>query len=277
MEWFLQNILVETLYINESGKIDSLLKRKNSMKKLLLALFVFAGVTAAQAQVTGNLGLTSDYRFRGISQSQNAPAVQGGIDYAHESGLYVGNWNSSVSSQVYTNGAGVESDLYAGWKKDIYKGLTLDIGSYNYFYPRATSAGTGSNFDTYEAYAGLGYGPISAKYSQTLGNGYFGATKAKGTNYTQVDLNQSFEPLSATLKDLSFLAHYGRTNVANSSNLDYNDMNVGLGYVLPKDWNLSAKYYTNSSMTGTFQNANTVNGQKLYKNAFVVGLTKTFE
>jgi len=247
------------------------------MKKLFLALLLAVGFTAAQAQVTGNLGLTSDYRFRGISQSQNAPAVQGGIDYAHESGLYIGNWNSSVSSQLYTNGAGVESDLYAGWKKDIYKGLTLDVGSYNYFYPRATVNGTGSNFDTYEAFVGLGYGPVAVKYSQTLGNGYFGTTHAKNTNYTGVDLNQSFEPLSATLKDLSFLAHYGHTSVANSSNLNYNDMNVGLGYVLPKDWTVSAKYYTNSSMTGTFQTANTVNGQKLYKNAGVIALTKTFE
>ena len=95
------------------------------MKQLFLALLMAVGVTAAQAQVTGNLGLTSDYRFRGISQSQNAPAVQGGIDYAHSSGLYVGNWNSSVSSQVYTNGSGVESDLYAGWKKDVYKASPL--------------------------------------------------------------------------------------------------------------------------------------------------------
>jgi uncharacterized protein (TIGR02001 family) len=248
------------------------------MKKLFLALLLAVGFTTAHAQVTGNLGLTSDYRFRGISQSQNAPAVQGGVDYAHSSGLYIGNWNSSVSSQLYTNGAGVESDLYAGWKKDIYKGLTLDVGSYNYFYPRATTtAKTGSNYDTYEAFVGLGYGPVSVKYSQTLGNGYFGTANAKNTNYTGADINQSFEPLSAKLKNLSFLAHYGRTSVANSSNLNYNDMNVGLGYALPKDWSVNAKYYTNSSMTSTFQNANNVNGQKLYKNAVVATLTKTFE
>ncbi len=247
------------------------------MKKVLLALFAIAGFTSAHAQLTGNLGLTSDYRFRGISQSQNAPAVQGGVDYAHESGLYIGNWNSSVSSQVYTNGAGVESDLYAGYKKDVYKGLTLDIGSYNYFYPRATVAKTGSNFDTYEAFVGLGYGPVAVKYSQTLGNGYFGTVNAKNTNYTGADVNQSFEPLSAKLKDLSFLAHYGHTSVANSSNLNYNDINVGLGYALPKDWSVNAKYYTNSSMTSTFQTANNVNGQKLYKNAVVATLTKTFE
>ncbi len=245
------------------------------MKKLLLALALSAGVaTSAMAQLTGNLGLTSDYRFRGVSQTQNAPAVQGGIDYAHKSGFYVGNWNSSVSSEVYTNGAGVESDLYAGFKKEIFKGITIDVGSYNYFYPRATTtARTGSNFDTYEGFIGLGYKDIvSAKYSQTLGNGYFGTANARGTSYTQVDAKLPVP----VVKNLSVVAHYGRTNVANSGSLDYNDMNAGFVYSLPKDFDLSVKYFTNSSMTSTFQNANTVNGQKLYKNAVVVGLTKAF-
>jgi uncharacterized protein (TIGR02001 family) len=244
------------------------------MKKLILALMMAAGVTAAQAQVTGNLGLTSDYRFRGVSQTQNAPAVQGGIDYAHKSGFYVGNWNSSVSSEVYTSGAGLESDLYAGYKKEIFKGITVDIGTYNYFYPRATtSAKTGSNFDTYEGFVGLGYKDIiSAKYSQTLGNGYFGTANARGTNYTQVDAKLPV-PI---IKNLSAVAHYGRTNVANSSNLDYNDVNAGFVYSLPKDYDVSVKYFTNTGTSTAFETANTVSGQKLYKNAVVVGLTKTF-
>ena len=244
------------------------------MNKLFLALLMAVGVTVAHAEVTGNLGLTSDYRFRGISQSQNAPAVQGGVDYTHSSGFYIGNWNSSVSSQVYTNGAGVESDLYAGFKKDIYKGLTIDLGTYNYFYPRATtSASTGSNYDTYEAFAGLGYGPVAVKYSQTLGNGYFGTANARGTQYYQADVAY---PLTALgFSKASFLAHAGHTNVANSSNLDYNDYNVGLGYDL-NGWNIAAKYYTNSAMTSTFTNANTVSGQKLYKNAGVLSVSKSF-
>jgi uncharacterized protein (TIGR02001 family) len=245
------------------------------MKKLLIALALSAGfVASAQAQLTGNLGLTSDYRFRGVSQTQNAPAVQGGIDYAHKSGLYIGNWNSSVSSEVYTNGSGVESDLYAGFKKEIFKGISIDIGSYNYFYPRATtSARTGSNFDTYEAYVGLSHGDhISAKYSQTLGNGYFGTANARGTNYTQVDGKLPVP----VIKKLAVVAHYGRTNVANSGANDYNDINAGVVYSLPRDFDVSVKYYTNSGMSQAFQTANTVNGQKLYKNAVVVGLTKTF-
>ena len=238
------------------------------MKKLFLAIMMAVGFASAQAQVTGNLGLTSDYRFRGISQSQKAPAVQGGIDYAHSSGYYDGNWNSSVSSQVYTNGSGVESDLYAGWKKE-FNGVTVDVGSYNYFYPRATTAATGSNFDTYEGYVGLGYGPVSVKYSQTLGNGYFGATNAKGTGYYQADVAYPVTP------KISLLAHAGHTNVANSSTLDYSDYNFGVGYDL-QGWALAAKYYTNGDKTTAFNTANTVNGQKLYRNAAVFSVSKAF-
>jgi uncharacterized protein (TIGR02001 family) len=198
--------------------------------------------------------------------------VQGGVDYAHSSGFYVGNWNSSVSSQMYTQGAGIESDVYAGFKKDIYKGLTIDVGSYNYFYPRAnTSASTGSEFDTYEGFVGLGYGPVSVKYNRTLGNGYFGTANARGTEYYQADVNY---PIGAS--KISVLAHAGRTNVANSSSADYNDFNFGLGYDL-KGWNIAAKYYTNSSMSSTFKTADTINGQKLYKNAAVLSVTKAFE
>ena len=239
------------------------------MKKLFLALIMAVGFASAQAQVTGNLGLTSDYRFRGISQTQNAPAVQGGIDYAHSSGFYVGNWNSSVSSQMYTNGAGIESDLYAGWKKE-FNGVTVDVGSYNYLYPRATTAGTGSNFDTYEGYVGLGYGPVSVKYNRTLGNGYFGTANAQGTAYYQADVNY---PIAGS--KISLLAHAGKTNVANSSTLDYNDYNFGVGYDL-QGWNIAAKYYTNGDKTTAFNTANTVNGQKLYRNAAVVSVSKAF-
>jgi uncharacterized protein (TIGR02001 family) len=243
------------------------------MKKVLLAFMLAVGFASVQAQVSGNLGLTSDYRFRGISQSQNAPAVQGGVDYAHSSGFYVGNWNSSVSSSVYTNGSGVESDLYAGYKKDIYKGITIDVGSYNYFYPRATtSAKTGSNYDTYEGYVGVGYKDlVGAKYSQTLGNGYFGTANAKNTKYTQIDAKLPVP----VVKNLSVVAHAGRTNVANSTALDYSDYNAGFAYALPQGWEGTVKYYTNTT-TGTFEAANTVNGQKLYRNATVFTVSKAF-
>ena len=237
------------------------------MKKLFLALMMAAGISVAQAQVTGNLGLTSDYRFRGVSQTQNAPAVQGGIDYAHKSGFYVGNWNSSVSGEMYTNGSGVESDVYAGFKKD-FLGFTIDVGSYNYFYPRATN-GTSTNFDTNELFVGASKGPVSVKYSQSLSN-YFGTANSKNSGYYQIDIAQ---PLGKS--KISLLAHAGRTEVNNNSRLNYTDYNVGLGYNL-QGWELAAKYYTNTGTTSSFQTANTINGQKLYKDATVISVSKSF-
>lgn len=236
------------------------------MKKLLVALMMFAGITVAQAQVTGNLGLTSDYRFRGVSQTQNAPAVQGGIDYNHASGLYIGNWNSSVSSQMYTNGSGVESDVYAGFKKEIFGKFTLDVGSYNYFYPRA---GTNGSYDTNEVYIGLGYKDlVSVKYSHALSD-YFGTANSKNSFYVQAD---AAIPVAGKL---SAVAHVGRTDVNNSSNLNYTDYNFGLAYDL-QGWNLAAKYYINDNKTSTFMTANTINGQRLYKDALVVSVAKSF-
>jgi hypothetical protein len=78
------------------------------------------------------------------------------------------------------------------------------------------------------------------------------------------------------IKNLSAVAHIGRTNVANSSVYDYNDVNAGFVYSLPKDYDVSVKYFTNTGTTTAFETANTVSGQKNYKNAVVVGLTKTF-
>ena len=225
-----------------------------------------------RSQLSANLTATSDYRFRGISQTQNGAAVQGGVDYAHESGFYIGNWNSTVSKQLYPNGMGIEADLYAGYKKDIYNGLTIDVGSYNYFYPNSQVAAGNPSFTTNEAYVGLGYGPVTAKYSYSLST-YFGISNSTGSGYAQVDLLQPV----GFIDNLNVVAHYGNTSVAKNSSLNYNDINAGLVYTLPKSYDLGVKYYTNSAMTTAFQNSNTVNGQKLYKNAVVASLTKTFE
>jgi len=237
------------------------------MKKLLLALMMAAGISVAQAQVTGNLGLTSDYRFRGVSQSQSAPAVQGGIDYTHSSGFYAGNWNSSVSSQLYTNGSGVESDLYAGFKKE-FLGFTIDVGSYNYYYPKAQTTSSSTDFDTNELYIGASKGPVTVKASQSISN-YFGIANSKNSNYYQVDLAQ---PVAGKL---TAVAHVGRTDINNNANLNSTDWNAGLVYNL-QGWDIAGKYYTNSNVGSSFNTANTLNGVKNYKDAFVVSLSKQF-
>ena len=236
------------------------------MKKLLTALLILAGVGLAQAQVTTNLGATSDYRFRGISQTQNAPAIQGGIDFAHDSGFYAGNWNSSVSSQMYTNGAGLESDVYAGYKKEL-GGITFDVGSYNYIYSRAATA-SGAKFDTNEVYVSAARGPITIKASQSLGD-YFGVANSQGSRYYQADVAYPVAP------KWTVNAHAGMTTVANNSTLNYNDYNIGATYDL-SGWAISAKYYMNSALGSSVLGANTIAGQDLTKNAVVFSASKTF-
>src|SRR3954471_5124535 len=76
-----------------------------------------AAATPPPPPVTGNMTLVTDYRFRGISQTLGRPAIQGGFDYAHESGVYLGNWNSNVSSAAGYPGGNLEMDFYGGYKK----------------------------------------------------------------------------------------------------------------------------------------------------------------
>jgi uncharacterized protein (TIGR02001 family) len=232
------------------------------MKKVILALMLVAGVSAAQAEVTGNASLTSDYRFRGVSQTQNAPAVQGGIDFAHSSGFYAGNWNSSISSELYPGAAGIESDVYAGFKKE-FGGVTVDAGVLGYMYPRTTT-----DTNTTEVYVGASYNVLSVKYSRSITN-YFGIADSKNSSYIQADANV---PVAGKL---SAVAHYGRTTVANNAALDYADYNVGAAYDM-QGWIVAAKYHANTSKGANFETVNTVNDQKLYKSAVVVSVSRSF-
>ena len=123
------------------------------MRKSILSLAVAAavlvpGLAAAQAAapspLTGNTTLITDYRFRGISQTFQKPAFQGGFDYAHASGLYAGNWNSNVSQGAGFPGGNIEMDFYGGYKR-AFGDLGLDVGFFYYYYP-GTKAGATTPF-----------------------------------------------------------------------------------------------------------------------------------
>ncbi len=115
--------------------------------------------------VSANVALTSEYRFRGVDLSGGNFAIQGGVDAAHESGFYVGAWASSLDEQTVGFGS-TELDIYGGWNGDISDGVNADIGVIGYLYP---DAGPG-DFDYVEFYASLGLtlGPAEA----TLGVAY---------------------------------------------------------------------------------------------------------
>jgi uncharacterized protein (TIGR02001 family) len=127
-----------------------------------LALSVLAASTlasgAAFAEFTGNVGVTSNYIWRGITQSGDDSAISGGLDYAHDSGFYVGTWTSSIGG-----GNQYEVDLYAGFGGEV-SGFSYDVGAINYMYPVDEDA----ELDFAEVYGSVGYGPVTASVAYTV-------------------------------------------------------------------------------------------------------------
>lgn len=190
------------------------------MKKSIIAAAVIAatplmGAKVAMAEdlpIAGNFSIVSDYAFRGISQSNQRPAIQGGLDYEHSSGLYIGTWASSISDGT----AGIETNLYGGYTFEAGP-FGFDVGLLRYYYP-------GSDFDslnTTEAYAGISWEFLSFKYSRTLTNA-FGLEKSKGSGY--YDLSASFEVMDGLTLD----AHYGYSKFKGSGNSNYKDWSLGV-------------------------------------------------
>jgi len=210
------------------------------MKKLILCTAVLSALSVSvHAQTaepkpehtfTGNVTVASDYRFRGISQTFKQPAVQGGFDYAHSSGFYLGNWNSNVSGNQYNNGAGLEMDFYGGYKFEVMPDFTADIGLLYYYYPGAKIGNTGERYDNGEIYFAGAYKWFSAKYSYGLTD-FFGLNNttaaiprggSKGSGY--LDLNATFEVAEKTTLTL----HAGHQWVRNYGDFNYNDYKIGV-------------------------------------------------
>ncbi len=148
-----------------------------SLKKVALAaaLSSLPMTQAFGAEVSGNIALTTDYKFRGISQSDSAPSVQGGFDIAFDNGAYIGTWGAAVDFDcaIDTCGGlngGIELDYYAGFASDISDSVSFDIGYIYYDYPQDE----GLLGDYGEIYGSLSFGDfgIGMNYSDE----YWGET-----------------------------------------------------------------------------------------------------
>ena len=192
-------------------------------KRLAPTMFAAVLVTAAggaQAEISANVAVTSDYVFRGVSQTDENPAIQGGFDYSHDSGFYAGVWGSNVDGGLY-NGASAEFDLYFGYSGEL-GGVGIDIGFLRYNY-----AGSSPSTDYDEIYLGVSYGPVSATYYRgvDVGNDRLG-------DYFDLSAEYEFEGV-ATVS-----AHVGWWNAV-SGGQDYRDYKLavskellGLGFEL---------------------------------------------
>jgi len=222
--------------------------RKSVLAASVAAALALPGVAAAQQAApaaeaksphtfTGNMTIISEYRFRGISQTFGKPAIQGGIDYSHTSGFYLGNWDSNVSDTAGYPGGNLEMDFYGGWK-NTWGDYGLDVGLLYYYYPGSNAAGGGSiaspglvnphstsrNSGTVhndEFYIGGSWKWLSLKWSHAFSD-YFSIPSTKGTNY--LDLSASYDMGGGW----GVNGHIGHTSVHNFSEASYTDYKLGV-------------------------------------------------
>lgn len=270
------------------------------MKKTIVAISLAALSVPVMAQsakakaepevtISGNFALVSDYRFRGISQTDRNPALQGGFDLSHKSGLYLGTWASNVSQWANTGGS-MELDLYAGYSGELTKDVTFDVGYIAYRYPGNKAA---VKNHTGEIYAGVSYGPVSYKLSKTTTN-WFGVAKSKGSYYH--DLSFEYSPADK----LTLTAHIGRQIIPGSSkreglpgndafdegNLNFTDYSIGGSYDLGDGYAIGltatrVKFNKSGAKEQWFDTRDSVlntytGGDKLYTNSLVLSLSKEF-
>lgn len=223
-----------------------------------------AAAATRDLTITGNVGLFSDYRFRGISQTDRKPALQGGFDLAHRSGAYLGNWNSNIDSALY-NGSNLEMDVYGGYKT-TFGAVGLDVGAIHYYYPGSGKAGT-SKIDNTEVYLGASFGPVSAKYYRAVSD-FFSAPNTKGSDYIDVSFTRELGG------GLGLNAHLGYQRVRNTPRPAgrVTDYKVGVTYDL-------SGYVLGAALVGTNRDGVFLGPQTrrdLGKDAAVVSLSKTF-
>jgi uncharacterized protein (TIGR02001 family) len=202
------------------------------MKKLVSAL-ALCGLTTVSFStlaedsphtVTGNLSFVSDYQYRGISQTDEDMAIQGGFDYAHTSGFYAGVWGSNVEFVD----ANMELDVYGGYA-GAAGDLGYNVGVLQYFYPDYNDG------DTTEVYGGVTYKGFGLKASYSLTD-YFGAPDSDGTIYWDASYGYTFA------NKMALGLHYGYTSAENFD--DYADWKIGV--TMPV-----SKYSVGLAYTGT--------------------------
>jgi uncharacterized protein (TIGR02001 family) len=257
----------------------------NFKSKLVLALLATSSAAFAQTapaaapEVTYNVGVVSQYRYRGIAQTTGDAALQGGADYANANGFYAGAWGSTIKwiKDAAYDGTGVQAkgpvelDMYAGYKFEA-AGLGYDVGYLRYEYigntykDAAPLANVNANTD--EAYGAVTYGPATLKYSYAFSD-LFGYMNSRGSSYW--DLSATFDLGNG----YSFVPHVGRQTVKNYAATTYNDFALTLNKDLGNGLSASVAAI---ATTGNVENFKALSSTKYdaSKNALVVGVKYSF-
>ena len=263
----------------------------NLKSKLLLALLATSSAAFAQTapaaetpEVTYNVGVVSQYRYRGLAQTKGDPAVQGGIDYANANGFYLGTWASTIkwikdaalesgNSAAKQPKGPVELDLYGGYKFEA-SGIGYDVGYLRYEYVGNTfkdASSTNVNASTDEAYAAATYGPATLKYSYAFSD-LFGYSNSKGSSY--LDLSATFD-LGEGYSLVPHIGHQKVKHLSTATNMGYTDIALTLNKDLGDGLSASVAAIATTGNSTDFI-ATSAAGYNTAKSTVVVGVKYAF-
>ncbi len=217
------------------------------LKSLVLAssmlLVAVPGISSAENTFSGNVALTTDYVWRGISQTDEDPAIQGGFDWEHSSGFSAGVWASNVD---FDSDASMELDLYASFSKE-FNGVALSVGFIHYDYPSE------SNLDFNEINFGIGYGAFSAmvSYTDEFGDG--------GEEAIYYELGADFD---LPVGGLALGLHAGYYDIDSSDGESYTDWKIALSKEAG-GFNFELAY-TDTDLSKTECGGNTCDGRAIF-------------
>lgn len=194
---------------------------KQSLTTIAITSLLAASTLSFQAFATeglsANVAMSSNYLWRGVTQTDDAAAISGGIDYAHNSGFYVGTWASNVD---FGDDTSAELDMYLGFGGDLGQGFGYDVGYIYYAYPDSAQTDSSNEYDFGEIYGSLSYSyfSVSANYGVNTDDG---AKLYDGALYISADAE--FEVADG----LTLGLHVGDYSFDNDSN-DYTDYGISL-------------------------------------------------
>ncbi len=223
---------------------------------------------------TGNVGLFSQYVFRGVSQTNEKPALQGGFDLGHKSGLYAGTWASNVSWLSDGNpdvSASLEWDFYGGYKWSLPADFVADFGVLYYWYPGTYPSGY-TKPNTTELYAALNWKMLQVKYSYSLNN-TFGFPDSSGSYYIEGNLNWDvIEKVNDVIGKVTLIGHVGHQSYQNWGDYTYTDWKVG---VSTEVWGVTVGIFGTGTDAESAFYTNRF-GKNIAANQFVGFIQKTF-
>jgi len=233
---------------------------------------------ASPHTLTANVGLFSQYVFRGITYTNERPALQGGFDYAHSSGAFLGIWGTNVDDAgLYGNT--LEIDLYGGFANTIGDtGIGYNVGFLQFYYPDNDKI-AGQSPNTTELNAAISYKWLTLKYSRAVTD-FFGLNSVslgdgkgdtKGSDYWELNFNYVLP------KDINLALHVGHQTVEDRSDFDYTDFLIGVNKNFSvgssTGWNVGVNYTTTDADDDIWVDAN---GHETGDDHVILFLKRTF-